>query len=160
MGLGLFTVSSLAGAVYFMAHVILAKSTLFLVSGVVQRLEGTYELKRLGGLYSVYPVLAILFMIPALSLAGIPPLSGFFAKLALVQAGLAAKQYAIVATALGVSILTLFSMIKIWTEAFWKPLPDTGSLTEVRGFPQRVPPREQSLSQRFVAVTFNRLSFR
>jgi multicomponent Na+:H+ antiporter subunit D len=123
MGLGLFTVPALGGAIFFMAHVILAKSTLFLVSGVVHRLEGTFELKKLGGLYAGYPLLVILFLIPALSLAGIPPLSGFFAKLALVQAGLAARQYAIVATALGVSLLTLFSMIKIWTEAFWKPLP-------------------------------------
>jgi multicomponent Na+:H+ antiporter subunit D len=123
MGLGLFTVSALSGSIFFMAHVILAKSTLFLVSGVVHRLEGTYELKKLGGLYAEYPLLAILFLLPALSLAGIPPLSGFFAKLALVQAGLAAKQYGIVAAALGVSVLTLFSMIKIWTEAFLKPLP-------------------------------------
>jgi len=124
MGLGLFTVPALGGAIFFMAHVILAKSTLFLISGVVHRLEGTFELKRLGGLYADYPLLAVLFLIPALSLAGIPPLSGFFAKLALIQAGLADRQYAIVATALGVSILTLFSMIKIWTEAFWKPLPE------------------------------------
>jgi multicomponent Na+:H+ antiporter subunit D len=56
-----------------------------------------------------------------MSLAGIPPLSGFFAKLALVKAGLEMQQYAIVITALGVSLLTLFSMIKIWVEAFWKP---------------------------------------
>ncbi len=60
-------------------------------------------------------------MIPAMSLAGIPPLSGFFAKLALVKAGLEMQQYAIVITALGVSLLTLFSMTKIWAEAFWKP---------------------------------------
>jgi multicomponent Na+:H+ antiporter subunit D len=125
MGLGLFTVSALSGAIFFMAHVILAKSTLFLVSGVVHRLEGTYELNKLGGLYANYPFLAILFLIPALSLAGVPPFSGFFAKLALVQAGLASGQYLIVAAALGVSVLTLFSMIKIWTEAFWKPLPQT-----------------------------------
>jgi multicomponent Na+:H+ antiporter subunit D len=132
MGLGLFTVPSLGGAIFFMAHVILAKSTLFLVSGVVHRLEGTFELKKLGGLYADYPLLAVLFLIPALSLAGIPPLSGFFAKLALVQAGLDSQQYAIVATALGVSVLTLFSMIKIWTEAFWKPLPGG----EMRAAPQ------------------------
>lgn len=123
MGLGLFTVPALAASVFFMAHVILAKSTLFLVSGVSHRLHGTYDLKELGGLYRSYPALAILFLIPALSLAGIPPLSGFFAKLALVQAGVANSQYVIVAVALGVSVLTLFSMIKIWNEAFWKPLP-------------------------------------
>jgi multicomponent Na+:H+ antiporter subunit D len=65
----------------------------------------------------------MLFLIPALSLAGIPPLSGFWAKFALVQAGLAEEQYLIVAVSLGVSILTLFSMTKIWAEVFWKDRP-------------------------------------
>ena len=67
--------------------------------------------------------LALLFLIPVLSLAGIPPLSGFWAKFALVQAGLAAGQYVIVAVSLGVSLLTLFSMTKIWAEVFWKDQP-------------------------------------
>jgi multicomponent Na+:H+ antiporter subunit D len=123
MGLGLYTISSLAAAIYFMVHVILAKSTLFLISGIAHHLLGTYDLKKLGGLYRTAPVLSVLFLIPALSLAGIPPLSGFFAKLGLIQAGLELGHYIIVAVALGVSILTLFSMIKIWAEAFWKPLP-------------------------------------
>lgn len=123
MGLGLFTVPALAGAVFFMVHVILAKSTLFLISGVAHRILGTYDLKKLGGLYRAYPLFSILFLIPALSLAGIPPLSGFFAKFALIKSGLELGQYFIIAVALVVSILTLYSMIKIWTEAFWKPLP-------------------------------------
>jgi len=127
MGLGLLTTAALAGAVYFMVHVVLAKSALFLVSGVVYRLRGTYDLKKLGGLYGPRPWLALLFLIPALSLAGIPPLSGFFAKLALIRAGLQSEQYAIVVAALAVSLLTLFSMIKIWTEVFWKEEPARGS---------------------------------
>lgn len=120
MGLGLLTTAALAGAIYFMVHVVLAKSALFLVSGIVYRLRGTYDLKKLGGLYGPHPWLALLFLVPALSLAGMPPLSGFFAKLALIRAGLESEQYAIVGTALAVSILTMFSMIKIWTEVFWK----------------------------------------
>lgn len=124
MGLGLRTPLALAGAVFFMAHVILAKAALFLVSGIVHRMRGTYDLKKLGGLYRTQPALTVLFLLPALSLAGLPPLSGFFAKLALVRAGLEAGEFAIVAVALGVSILTLFSMTKIWNEAFWKPSPE------------------------------------
>jgi multicomponent Na+:H+ antiporter subunit D len=120
MGLGLFTPLALAGSIFYIIHHIIVKTNLFLVSGVVNRLRGTYELKSLGGLYQTHPGLAILFMIPALSLAGIPPLSGFWAKLTLVQAGLEIRQYVIVAVALAVGMLTLFSMIKIWTEAFWK----------------------------------------
>jgi multicomponent Na+:H+ antiporter subunit D len=90
---------------------------------VVRRLCGTFELRRQGGLYRTHPALAALFLIPALSLGGMPPLSGFFAKLPLLQAGLGMGQYAIVATALVVGLLTLFSTTKIWAEAFWKPGP-------------------------------------
>jgi multicomponent Na+:H+ antiporter subunit D len=123
MGLGLFTAAALTAAVYFMIHVTVAKAALFLVSGVVATLRGSYDLKKLGGTSEAHPWLSILFIIPALSLAGIPPLSGFFAKLALIQAGLEIGQFAIVATALAVSLLTLFSMTKIWAEAFWKESP-------------------------------------
>jgi multicomponent Na+:H+ antiporter subunit D len=104
-------------------HHIVVKTKLFLISGLAQRLTGSFELKHLGGLYRDYPWLAVLFLVPAMSLAGMPPLSGFFAKLALIRAGLEAGQYAVVAVALVVGLLTLFSMTKIWSEAFWKPAP-------------------------------------
>ncbi|SNB46891.1 Na+/H+ antiporter subunit D [Geobacter sp. DSM 9736] len=123
MGLGLFSAAALAGAIFFMVHVIVAKAALFLVSGIVLRVAGHHDLKKLGGLYESNPALSAHFLIPALSLAGIPPLSGFWGKLALVRAGIEGGQYLIVTTALAVSLLTLFSMTKIWQEAFWKERP-------------------------------------
>lgn len=116
-------VLALAGSIFYITHHIAAMTNLFLLSSVTRRLCGTFELKHQGGLYQTQPLLAALFLIPALSLAGMPPLSGFFAKLSLVQAGLGAGQYAIVATALVVGLLTLFAMTRIWAEAFWKPMP-------------------------------------
>ena len=68
-------------------------------------------------------MLGILFLIPALSLAGVPPLSGFWGKLAVIRASLEVDAYVLAATALAVGLLTLFSMIKIWNEAFWKAEP-------------------------------------
>jgi multicomponent Na+:H+ antiporter subunit D len=121
MGLGLFTIAGIMGSVLYIMHHIIVKTNLFLVSGVVHRLRGTYELKKLGNLYAEKPLLAAMFLIPAMSLAGMPPLSGFFAKLSLIQAGLQIESFAIVATALVVGLLTLYSMTKIWQEAFWKP---------------------------------------
>ncbi|MGE3539669.1 MAG: Na+/H+ antiporter subunit D [Candidatus Tectimicrobiota bacterium] len=121
MGLGLCTRLALAGSVFYIVHHIIVKTNLFLVSGVAYRLRGTLALKDLGGLYQGYPMLACLFLIPALSLAGMPPLSGFFAKLALLQAALERGQYLLVVVALMVGMLTLVSMTKIWAEAFWKP---------------------------------------
>src|SRR5690606_734248 len=47
LGMGLMTMLSLTGAVFFMVHVILAKTALFLVSGVVYEVQGSYELKKL-----------------------------------------------------------------------------------------------------------------
>jgi len=123
MGLGLFTPLALAGSVFYLIQDSVVKTSLFFVSGVIQRLRGTSDINRLGGLYQASPLLAVLFLVPALSLAGIPPLSGFFAKLALVEAGLSAERYAIVAVALLVTPLTLLSMTRIWAEAFWKPAP-------------------------------------
>ncbi len=118
-GLGLFTVAGLAATVLFVVHQILIKTTLFLVGGLIEEKTGTAALRKLGGMIHASPILAALFLIPALSLAGIPPSSGFVAKLALVQAGLEIGQNLIVALSLAVSILTLFSMIKIWAGAFW-----------------------------------------
>jgi multicomponent Na+:H+ antiporter subunit D len=124
MGLGLFTRYAVAGSILYIVHHIIVKTNLFLVSGLSQLVHGTGNLREIGGLYRAYPAVSALFLISALSLAGVPPLSGFFAKLALVQAGLAIEQYAIVAVALFVGLLTLFSMVKIWAEAFWKEPAD------------------------------------
>lgn len=141
MGLGLFTVTALTGTIYFMVHVIIAKTALFFVSGVSAVACRSYNLKRLGGLYRGYPLLALLFFVPAMSLAGIPPLSGFWAKLTLVTAGLEASQYLLVAVALGVSVLTMFSMVKIWAEAFWKKHPNRTDDEIAQGFAAQPPQR-------------------
>jgi multicomponent Na+:H+ antiporter subunit D len=124
MGLGLLTPLGLAGSVFYMVHHMIVITVLFLVGGIVYRLGGTYELRQLGGLYRAYPGVACLFLLPALSLAGIPPLSGFIAKLGLVRAGLEAQQISIVVIALGVGLLTLLSMAMVWSEVFWKSAPD------------------------------------
>lgn len=120
LGLGLFTPLALAGTVFYLMHHIVVKTNLFLVGGIVRHLGGTLDLAALGGLYRRRPGLALLFLVPAFSLAGIPPLSGFWGKLVLVKAGLDAGQYAVTAVALAVSLLTLYSMTKLWNEAFWK----------------------------------------
>jgi len=124
MGLAIFTVASLAGTIFYLVHVILAKSALFLVSGIVYRLTGTYDLKKLGGFYHNNMALSMLFFIPAIALAGIPPLSGFWAKFAIIKAGLEAGNYWIIGTGLFVSVFTLYSMIKIWTYAFMRKRPE------------------------------------
>jgi len=121
MGLAIATPLAVAGALLFLAHNIVAKTALLLSAGAVRRVTGTESLERLGGLAASQPALAAGFSISALALAGMPPLSGFWAKLALIRAGLEAEARLLTATAACVSLLTLFSMLKIWDAAFWRP---------------------------------------
>lgn len=130
MGLGIYTPLAIAGAIYFTIHNMLAKTNTFLIVGVISKLKGTFDLKGTGGLLKERPFLATLFIIPAFALAGIPPLSGFFVKLTLVKAGIDANAYIITAVAILTSLLTLYSMIKIWNEAFLKKQPDNINLPQ------------------------------
>lgn len=124
LGLALYTPLAIAGGVFAIVHNIVVKTNLFLISGITHRLQGTYQLKKMGGLYRERPWLAVAFFISAFSLAGIPPLSGFFAKFVLVRAGLEAEAYVATGIALAVGFMTLYSMVKIWNEVFWKALPE------------------------------------
>jgi multicomponent Na+:H+ antiporter subunit D len=119
MGLGLLSAAGLAAAILFITHQIVVKTGLFLVGGMVEQEHGTGALDRIGGVLHRSPVIALLFLPLALSLAGIPPFSGFVAKLALLQEGLALDRWVIVAVSLAASLLTLFSMTKIWGGVFW-----------------------------------------
>ncbi len=145
MGLGLFSPMALAGSVYFLVHHSVVKTNLFLISGVAEKLGGSFELKKLGGLYSSSPVVAGLFFVVAMSLAGMPPLAGFVGKFILARAGLEAGQWVIVGVALAVGMVTLMSMTKIWGEAFWKGSPGTA-------LPQ--PPSRKVLVTLLVPVAF------
>jgi multicomponent Na+:H+ antiporter subunit D len=123
-GIALGTAAGLAGAVFYVAHHITIQTTLFLVAGLVERQGGTTSVDRLGGLARRSPLLAVLFFVPAMNLAGIPPLSGFIGKLGLLQAGVAeggALASTLVAGGVVTSLLTLLAVARVWTRAFWRP---------------------------------------
>jgi len=128
LGLALYTFAGLAGAVFYIIHHIVVKTNLFLIGGLIARVRGSSELSRIGGLMRARPLLAGLFLVPGLSLAGIPPLSGFWAKFAVIKAALEVEGWVIAGVALAVGLWTLFSMMKIWSEAFWKPDPQDPDL--------------------------------
>lgn len=120
MGLAIATPLALAGAVFYIVHHIIVKANLFLLAGAIRQASGTDDLKKSGGLLKTHPWLAVLFLIPALSLAGIPPLSGFWAKFLVIDAAFKGDMAWLAAVALFTGVLTLYSMTKIWMEAFWK----------------------------------------
>ncbi len=133
LGLAIFTQLALATALFYTIHHIVVKTNLFLIAGIIARKTGSDALGEIGGLYKSAPWLALLFFVPAFSLGGIPPLSGFWAKFAIVKAALLQEHYWAVAIALIVGVMTLYSMTKIWGEAFWKAAPEKmKTLTEKR----------------------------
>jgi multicomponent Na+:H+ antiporter subunit D len=126
-GVALSSRLGMAGAIYYVAHHIIVQTTLFLVVGLIERQAGASTLRRLGGLAAASPLLAPLFMVPALNLGGIPPFSGFIGKVSLLQAGAAdgsVLAWILVVGSVVTSLLTLYVMTRVWTKAFWRSRAD------------------------------------
>jgi multicomponent Na+:H+ antiporter subunit D len=119
LAIGFFTPLSIAASIFYIVHHIIVKSSLFLVGGVAFCLNKTDDLDRMGHLWKYTPWLGVLFLFQALSLAGLPPLSGFWGKYLIVVVGMEQREYILVGASIIASILTLFSMLKIWNGAFW-----------------------------------------
>lgn len=123
LGVSLGSAQGTSAATFYIVHHIIVQTTLFLAAGLIERAGGTTSINKLGGLLAVSPVLAALFLIPALNLGGIPPFSGFLGKLALFQA--TAEQpsplgYVLIGAGALVSLLTLYALIRVWSLAFWR----------------------------------------
>jgi multicomponent Na+:H+ antiporter subunit D len=120
LAIGLFTEYSIAAAIFYIIHHIIVKATLFMVGGVAVVINRSDDLEKTGGLWVVAPILGVVFLLQALSLAGLPPLSGFWGKYMIVVEGVRQGRWVLVAIALLAGVLTLFSMLKIWNGTFWR----------------------------------------
>lgn len=109
----------LAAVVFYLIHHTVVKTSLFLTAGAVEHQRGTGRIVRLGGVANEQRWVAIAFLLAALSLTGIPPFSGFWAKLGVLNAAVDAGSAVVFAVALLVSIGTLMSMLKLGTGVFW-----------------------------------------
>jgi multicomponent Na+:H+ antiporter subunit D len=138
MGLAFFSAAGTAGAILFLIHHMPVKTMLFLVGGLVENTEGSSALSRSGDLARRRPFIAVLFAVPALSLAGFPPFSGFVAKFGVISAGIELGTNAAlitVAVALVAGVLTVLSMTKIWLNVFWGSAPEDHATSSVAAKP-------------------------
>lgn len=122
-GLGMFTEVALTGVLFYLVHDVMVKTNMFLVSGLISKIKGTVVLKDLGGLYSTYPKISVLIAVVFFSLVGVPPLSGFWPKLFLINAGFSTEAYIMIGAIIFASFITLYVIAKIWSEVFWKEAP-------------------------------------
>ena len=135
-GIALGSELGMSGAIFYVAHHIVVQTTLFLVVGLIERQAGASTLQRLGGLAAASPLLAFVFIVPALNLGGIPPFSGFIGKVALMEAGAqdaSVLAWILVGGSVVTSLLTLYVMARVWTKAFWRARADApeGALADL-----------------------------
>ncbi|MGZ7445076.1 Na+/H+ antiporter subunit D [Paenibacillus sp. TH7-28] len=119
LGLVSFTPTGMMGSIYYLIHDMVIKALVFLIGGTIIHLTGTSNLKDSGGVIRVHPQLGWMFFIAALSMVGIPPLSGFLGKVFITQGAFASGYFWLGAVGLLASLCILYSMIKMFMNAFW-----------------------------------------
>lgn len=134
LGIGVLNQDALSGSVYYLIHDMIIKAALFLIVGVIAYVAGTSDLRKMGGLIHHYPLLGWLLFIAAFVLAGIPPFSGFIGKLLILKGALSADEVIVVIIGLLVSLLILYSVMKIFIRGFWGEKPATFTKKPIKGF--------------------------
>jgi multicomponent Na+:H+ antiporter subunit D len=118
-GVSVMSKASLTGSIFYLIHDMIIKAALFLLVGIIVKITGTSDLKKIHGLIKQYPGLGWTFFIATLALAGVPPLSGFVGKLLIIQGGFSGGNYVGSVIVLFSSLLVLFSVMKIFINGFW-----------------------------------------
>lgn len=122
-GIAVGGVAGTAATIYYIVHHIVVQTTLFLTTGLVERVGGTTSISRLGGILKASPIVGVLFFLGAMNLGGIPPFSGFLGKIGLFQAGVALGDplsYVLIAAGAATSLLTLYALARVWNMGFWR----------------------------------------
>lgn len=125
-GIAVMSGNALAGCAFYMIQHMVVKCALFLCCGVMEKHAGTDDLDKLGGLLKRDWKLGVLFFIAAMSLVGLPPLSGFFGKMVIIRSGFGEGFWYLGVVGLVTGALTLLSMLKIWSYGYWNPAPGSG----------------------------------
>lgn len=118
-GIGVASAASLSGAVYYLIHDMIAKALIFILGGAIISIAGTDRLLDINGLIRYRPLLGWLFLLSAMALAGVPPLSGFVGKVMILQGGVEQEYYIMAVIGLVTSLLVLYSVMKVFIQSFW-----------------------------------------
>ncbi|MFH1221228.1 MAG: proton-conducting transporter membrane subunit [Candidatus Eisenbacteria bacterium] len=119
LGFGLGTRLGIAAALFHLMNHAVFKSLLFLNAGAIEYSTGTRDMNKMGALRDKMPVTGATSLIGSMSIAGIPPFSGFWSKLFIIIAAVQAEKYGYAAWATGVSILTLAAFMRMQRRTFF-----------------------------------------
>lgn len=118
-GVASFTTEGMTGSLYYLIHDMIVKALIFLLGGTIILLTGTSKLREISGLIRLHPALGWMFFIAALSLSGIPPLSGFIGKIFITEGTFEAGYLWLGGIGLITSLMVLYSIMKIFMNGFW-----------------------------------------
>jgi multicomponent Na+:H+ antiporter subunit D len=134
-GIGLGTPLGIVGGLFHLLNHSLFKSLLFLNAGSIEYATGKRDLRLIAGLNESMPGTSATSLIASMSIAGIPPLCGFFSKLLIVIAAFQAGHWVGVVACLAVGAVTLASFLKVQKYAFSRRRPDEGKDAHIREVP-------------------------
>jgi len=123
-GVAIGSPTSVSGAILYALHSIVTMTALYLVVGEAGRLAGTFELSRLGGLWSRAPWFSFASLTLMLAAAGLPPLSGLWPKVMLLKASLDIGAWWLAIAILVSAFLVTLALARVFLLAFWRPAPD------------------------------------
>jgi multicomponent Na+:H+ antiporter subunit D len=118
IGVAVFTPLGLTAGIVYMVHHMVVMGSLLLTASAIEHTYGSGRLDRVAGLRSRERLVTGVFVIGALSLAGLPPFSGFVAKYVLVLASVDAGVVVVAGLLVVVSLFVLMAMMKVWAEMF------------------------------------------
>lgn len=130
LGIGFGSLYGLTAALVYLVNHAIAKSMLFLTSGGIIHHAGTRDMRKMGGMVESAPFMSLMFLIGTMSIAGLPPMGGFIAKLQLFDAGISEKYYFAIAIALIFAVFTLFYMFRALLLMFWGEKRDVSEFGE------------------------------
>ncbi|WP_026381207.1 Na+/H+ antiporter subunit D [Afifella pfennigii] len=122
-GLALGSAGGLSGAIVYALHSMLVMTGLYLAAGIAARLGGSQQLRELGGLYGASPLLAGLTLLLILSAAALPPFSGFWAKIVVVEAAMVGGRWWLAGIVLVTGLFTALAAGRAFAHAFWRGGP-------------------------------------
>ncbi len=118
LGLSVMEPTAVTGAILYLLMHGLAKAGLFLCAGIIEHNTHTKDIRQLGGLIKTMPITAIVFIISAFSVIGIPPLGGFFSKFLVILGTVKSGNFWLAALALFTAVMTAFYMFRVFNMVF------------------------------------------
>ncbi|WP_102958720.1 Na+/H+ antiporter subunit D [Mangrovicella endophytica] len=125
--------AGLSGAIFYAVHSMVVMTALYLAASLMTRRADSASLHEIGGLWRSSPLLAAVTLVLLIAVSGLPPFSGFWPKLMLVQAMIGGGMGWLAAVILLSGFLQTIACARLFALAFWRPAPAVDRGTDEPG---------------------------